>query len=292
MTTPETPAATIRRAAEAMRKHADAMQAEMAQPSYSWGRPGDGTLDERYRSGVDDALGGASGVLASHWDLATTWAVAAWLVREAAQLDSHVFPQADPAMASYPLAVALGYLGEAGEQVKDITDERKRPVPDWTYTDGDGDKLMIGAGTRSSLLLRVTSGGDDVAVAVGAADIPEFAAELYKAAGLPAPVILDRPVIDPRTGKGVNRFSVLPGADGTVLVSQGGGHDHVPLAPGVARLLAAVIAAFADAADAAEPAEVKELTAVIRKLANGTEIDDLARAILRAGYKRERGTAS
>jgi hypothetical protein len=60
----------------------------------------------------------------------------------------------------------------------------------------------------------------------------------------------------------------------------------------VARLLAAVIAVMADAAEAPDPAEVKELTAVIRKLANGTEIDDLARAILRAGYKRERGTAS
>ena len=41
-----------------------------------------------------------------------------------------------------------------------------------------------------------------------------------------------------------------------------------------------------------DPAEVEELTAVIRRLANGTEIDDLAHAILRAGYKRERGTAS
>lgn len=250
------PAEVIRRAAAAMRQHVQAMEAEMPRYPYSWGSEADGTPDERYRRGVDDGLGGPAGVLASHWDLTTTRAVAGWLesgAEHAERPGALLLHSLSPG----PLAVALGYLGEAGEQVKDISDEGERDVPDWTYTDGDGDKLTIEAGTRA-ILLRVAS--DDAVVAVGRADLPEVAARMYEAAGLPAPVILSRPEIDLQTGKGVNLFSVALG-DGTVLVSQGSGHGCVPLAPGVARLLAAVIAAYADAAEASDPdpAEVEAL---------------------------------
>ena len=40
-------------------------------------------------------------------------ALADWLEREAALIDAQVFPQSDPAMEKYPLAVARTYLGEA-----------------------------------------------------------------------------------------------------------------------------------------------------------------------------------
>jgi hypothetical protein len=38
-------------------------------------------------------------------------ALADWLDREAALIDAQVFPQSDPAMEKYPLAVARAYLG-------------------------------------------------------------------------------------------------------------------------------------------------------------------------------------
>lgn len=39
-------------------------------------------------------------------------ALADWLDREAALIDAQAFPQSDPAMEKYPLAVARAYLGE------------------------------------------------------------------------------------------------------------------------------------------------------------------------------------
>jgi hypothetical protein len=277
-----------------MRKHVDAMQAEMTRPTYSWGSDADGTADFRYRRGVDDGLGGASGALASHWDLTATRAVAGWLVREAGLLDSHVFPQSDPAMESYPLAVALGYLGEEGGRVTDITDEGTWPVPDWTYIDGDGDKLTLRAGVRS-LLLRVASYSGDVAVA--AADVPEFAAELYKAAGLPAPVILDRPA--------ASALNAIPGIiferNGPVIEAcrPGGSWQFTPTE---IRRLAASLAILADEVDSGpglDEDEVRDLARVIHRTHCDDEYCrlsptlgdvDAARAALR--WKRERGTAS
>jgi hypothetical protein len=43
-------------------------------------------------------------------------AVADWLDREASLLDAQVFPQSDPAMEKYPLAVARAYLGETDKE--------------------------------------------------------------------------------------------------------------------------------------------------------------------------------
>ena len=71
----------------------------------------------------------------------------------------------------------------------------------------------------------------------------------------PASVILERPAISPADVKGVNVFTVSLDRDLSVCV--GRGHRTTPLAPSVARYLASVIAAYADAAEAArnEPDE-------------------------------------
>jgi hypothetical protein len=90
---------------------------------------------------------------------------------------------------------------------------------------------------------------------------------MCEAAGLPAPVILDRPEIDPEGAAGINVFTVRLDRDLSVCVAGRAGHAS-PVAPSVARKLASVIAAYADAAEAArnEPdeTEVDELAAVIR----------------------------
>jgi hypothetical protein len=256
VTTPETPAATLRRAAEAMRQHADAMQAEMTRPTYSWGTDADGTADYRYRRGVDDGLGGASGALASHWDLTTTRAVAGWLESEAERADRP---------GALQLAVALGYLGEAGEQVKDISDERKRPVPDWTYTDRDGDRMRLSGGNGRCVVASLSRG-----LIIPAEDVPKITAAMYEQAGLPAPVILGRPasrkllVPDPHGGEEV-RVTPSPGHHGDspgVFIRVGGEDyseirlvDDEPL-----RVAIALIDAMGEAEAARpDPAEVEAL---------------------------------
>ena len=123
--------------------------------------------------------------------------------------------------------------------------------------------------------------------------LPRFIAALYAAAGKPEPVILDRPDIDPQTCKGVNLFNVWLDRDRNVYVGRGG--NDTGLAPSVARLLACLIAAYADAAEREpDPAEVEELATLLHdtretgvKGGHGEwDVRD-ARAILRAGYKRE-----
>jgi hypothetical protein len=82
-------------------------------------------------------------------------------------------------------------------------------MPDWSYTDYDGDRLRVGPRLPGSLLLGVANRDDDVAVVVKAADLSEIVAHMYEAAGLPAPIILDRPaprdvlVPDPHGGDDV-----------------------------------------------------------------------------------------
>ena len=47
------------------------------------------------------------------WHPLVALAVAGLLEREAALIEAQVFPQSDPVMERYPLAVARAYLGEA-----------------------------------------------------------------------------------------------------------------------------------------------------------------------------------
>lgn len=169
-----------------------------------------------------------------------------------------------------------------------------------TFTDRYGTELGIGGEASFAGCARVTV-SKPCGVHVEAADFPALIAALHEAAGLPAPVILERPEISPGEAKGVNVFTVDLNRDLSVRVGLGSAKG-VPLGPSVARHLASVIAAYADAAEAArepDPAEVEELTAEISEALKGPVIDssfDLntsrvaARAALRwlAG-KQQRG---
>jgi len=130
---------------------------------------------------------------------------------------------------------------------------------------------------------------EDGAVRVSAGDLPQVVAALYEAAGLPAPVILDRPehpVLDLIPGvsfevrnrgvEGIRRPSATE--SGTLWEAA------------TIRHFAASLAVLADEAEAApHPAEVAELAAVIRS--GGRDMlqgsGAIARDILRAGWKRE-----
>ena len=115
---------------------------------------------------------------------------------------------------------------------------------------------------------------------VTSAALPGVTAALWAAAGRPAPIILERPEL-------VATCSLLPGFriapdDGKLHV-----HGEARMAPQQARTLAAYIVARADVLEAAEPdpAEVTALADVIRETSTSMHSGDIARAILRAGYR-------
>lgn len=101
--------------------------------------------------------------------------------------------------------------------------------------------------------------------------LAEFVTTLYEAAGKPAPVILDRPEVaaDGDGSTGINIFTVKLEPDLRSLgIRYHGAPNRAIIAPGPARVLASVIAAYADAGqahqDEPDPAEVEELAAAIR----------------------------
>ena len=140
-----------------------------------------------------------------------------------------------------------------------------------TFTDRYGTALQIGGEASFAGCARLTV-SKLCGIHVEAADFPALIAELYEAAGLPAPVILERPEIDPEGAAGINVFTVRLDRDLSVCVAGRAGHAS-PVAPSVARKLASVIAAYADAAEAArnepDPAEVEELAYILRAATPG-----------------------
>lgn len=80
-TTPQAPAADLRRAAALMRERADAMDAEMKRKPKMWGCG--------YRDETAAALGGPAGEMAAPWDQASVRAVADWLDEEAADWETY-----------------------------------------------------------------------------------------------------------------------------------------------------------------------------------------------------------
>lgn len=83
-------------------------------------------IGEQAACGCCEAVCDGSGALIAHvddrqsahiasWHPEVAKKVAKWLEREAALIDAQVFPQSDPAMQKYPLAVARAYLGETGD---------------------------------------------------------------------------------------------------------------------------------------------------------------------------------
>jgi len=116
-----TPAETIREAAKLMRERAEAVDAEMASNPYWASDPEQSPAparSERYRLGVTGGLGGASGEMASAWDIDANLAVGDWLDSEAGRadgMDGYEDSDAYPLMLEgfrHPLAVARLYLGE------------------------------------------------------------------------------------------------------------------------------------------------------------------------------------
>ena len=132
--------------------------------------------------------------------------------------------------------------------------------------DGDDHCLVTVCGSRGFAATTRVLPDEVPAVAAG------IAAAMHEAAGLPAPVILERPEIDPEGAAGINVFTVRLDRDLSVCVAGRAGHAS-PVAPSVARKLASVIAAYADAAEAArnepDPAEVEELAYVLRAVTPG-----------------------
>ena len=157
-----------------------------------------------------------------------------------------------------------------------------------TFTDRYGTALQIGGEASFAGCARLTV-SKLCGIHVYAADFPALIAALYEAAELPAPVILERPEIDPEGAAGINVFTVRLDRDLSVCVAGRAGHAS-PVAPSVARKLASVIAAYADAAEAArefDPAEVEELAELLREHGDCASLRwDAARAVLR--WFRER----
>jgi hypothetical protein len=153
----------------------------------------------------------------------------------------------------------------------------------YVYTDTSGDEMRIAPVGGTSALAQVSCA---VPVEIPPANLPAVVAALYEAAGLPAPVILDRAEI--YTSTGVNVFQVSS-YEGTVYLGRGSIEQPGEMAPGVARKLAAVLAAHADAADKHDAGRLADLRRIVLGCLPGTarskeEIaGDIARALLAAG---------
>jgi hypothetical protein len=119
MTTTGTPAETIRRAAKLMRERAElATDGHWEQASE---HPGNviavrmdptGQFDDDQETVAADLPWSDDAEYIAGMHPGVALALADLLEREAALIDSQVFPQSDPAMERYPLAVARAYLGE------------------------------------------------------------------------------------------------------------------------------------------------------------------------------------
>ena len=154
----------------------------------------------------------------------------------------------------------------------------------WEYLDCNRRSLQVAPSpVEGAAELRTESGH---IVAVADSDLPEFVTTLYQAAGLPAPVILERPAATFEGG--VNRA-------GRIEVGRLGGRVTVGLygmqpeeiKPAEARRLAALIAIRAgEAEDEPDPAEVEELAEIItttdpRSRGYSPDPEVIARAVLR-----------
>jgi hypothetical protein len=151
------------------------------------------------------------------------------------------------------------------------------------FTDRYGTELRVGGEATfagcARLMVTRTCG-----IHVESADFPALIGALYEAAGLPAPVVLERPGVPQGT-------SPLRYGDFGMRMHKGGiafslpGVEARAISPAAARELAAHIAAYADEADR-EPdaAEAEELTGFLVAAGAGlrtTGVDDIARAALR-----------
>lgn len=158
------------------------------------------------------------------------------------------------------------------------------------YTDEDGRTLLIGAcEDPRHVYLRVTDGEAVAEVCVSAADLPAETAKMRQAAGLPAPVILERPEIDPDAWLQSGPVRMGLTGDGEVMVGLGNAQSGA--APSDIRHIAALLCAYADAAEAEpNPADLEALTGLIdaEGVVPGRDLAGrLARSLLRGGVRME-----
>jgi len=138
-----------------------------------------------------------------------------------------------------------------------------------SFTDRYGTELAAGGEASFPGCARLTV-SKPCGVHLEASDFPALTGALYEGAGLPAPVILERPEVDLTADcSSVNIFTVtLEPNLRSVGIRYHGAPNRAIVAPGPARVLAAVIAAYADVAqanrDEPDPGEVEELAAAIR----------------------------
>jgi hypothetical protein len=154
------------------------------------------------------------------------------------------------------------------------------------FTDRYGTELGVGGEASFAGCARVTV-SQPCGIHVEVADFPALIASLYEAASVPVPVILERPEIVPDGDgeTGINIFTVkMEPHLGSVGIRYHGAPCAAVIAPGPARLLASVIAAYADAAEAArelDPDDVAELTQELWDAMKGGPAEAAARAALR-----------
>jgi hypothetical protein len=142
------------------------------------------------------------------------------------------------------------------------------------------------AGT--GVALSVDDGGG--LVDVSADDFPALAAGLYEAAGLPAPVILERPDVPEGSFPLIHGYRLDARVNGRMVEFTMPGAEPLTLVPAAVRGIAAVLASLAGQADAEpDPAEVDRVAALIASPgAMGIGgCRDAARRVLRAGYRPE-----
>jgi len=175
-------------------------------------------------------------------------AVADWLGEQAAMA----------APSPHAVRIGLAYLGEVPR--------RGGARMSHTFTDRYGTALQIGGEASFAGCARLTV-SKLCGIHVEAADFPALIAALYEAAGLPAPVILERPDADDDSA------GLIPGLrftarDGVVEVERPGGNWQI--GPAKVRKFAAALAVLADEAESGpDPAEVEELAYVLRAVTPG-----------------------
>jgi hypothetical protein len=165
----------------------------------------------------------------------------------------------------------------------------------YAYTDGDGTRLEARRWPAGQGVTVAIVNGD--LADVHADDLPGVFAGLCAEAGIPVPVVLGRPEIDPAVSAELGPLGVWLAEGGDVVVAFGSRSTAVPLEPAAALEFAALVAAYAEARILQEAvpsaADVDALAAVLME-GNPTVMGldgarPTARRILAAGYRLEAG---
>jgi hypothetical protein len=158
-----------------------------------------------------------------------------------------------------------------------------------TWTDEHGTKLRVLPGIPAKLTIHEEGAAD---AGVFELDDPglftDVSIEILKAAGHPAPVILQRPDIDPAVSADLGPLGVWLAEGGDVVLAFGSRSIAVPLQPAAALTLAALIAAYAEASGSRDPepdpADVERLASLVTE-ASRMSPGDAARYLLGKGVR-------